>query len=270
MTVALAALAVLVPASVTLVGYWIKQQSERRLALRHDQDNYQSRIDLALRATDLFGSSGDVPANSAKSAAGLLALAHLDFVDLALALLVDLWSPPSVGVSTETAIQVINAALKTGSPDVQLLAAQLLMQHANILDITNPLHWPSSVDGKWVAGLPYVVKLLIIDALVRMAMASSLTESALRELAIRLYGACTADSDQQWKGFIGTLMRAIIPALQSLNYQDFSGSAGHDFLTLQDMERVAEKARRNEDGFFDRIAEDRGQRLAEWSARSTT
>src|ERR1022692_3996438 len=94
MTVALAALAVLVPASVTLVGYWIKQQSERRLALRHDQDNYQSRIDLALRATDLFGSSGDVPANSAKSAAGLLALAHLDFVDLALALLVDLWSPP--------------------------------------------------------------------------------------------------------------------------------------------------------------------------------
>jgi hypothetical protein len=54
-TVALALLAALVPASVALVGYWFKQQSDKRLALQHEQDDYRSKIDLALRATDLFG-----------------------------------------------------------------------------------------------------------------------------------------------------------------------------------------------------------------------
>lgn len=119
MTVVLALLVVLVPASVTLVGYWIKQQSDKRLNLQHEQDNYSSKIDLALRAIDLLGAPGDSPdtASSAKSSAAFLALAHLDFVDLALALLVDLWNPDSSGVSTETAIQVINVALNSNAPD---------------------------------------------------------------------------------------------------------------------------------------------------------
>ena len=37
MTVFLALLAVLVPASVTLIGYWFKQQADRRLTQERDQ-----------------------------------------------------------------------------------------------------------------------------------------------------------------------------------------------------------------------------------------
>src|SRR5262249_49625972 len=117
MTAVLALLVVLIPASVTLIGYWFKQQSDKRLNQEHKQaewrlegeridKRHQAQIDLALRAIDLFRWSGEAPASPAKSAAGLLALAHLDFVDLAVALLVDLWRPYSTGVSTETAIQV--------------------------------------------------------------------------------------------------------------------------------------------------------------------
>jgi hypothetical protein len=164
-TVVLALLTVLIPATVTLIGYRIKQQSDKRLDLKNaqenkrldlqnEQENYRSKIELALRAIDLFKSSGDTPASSAVSAAGLLALAHLDFADLALALLVHLWSPPSSGVSTETAIQVINLALNTDTPDVQLSAAELLVRNSAALDLNDSLQWPSSLNNSSIPGLP--------------------------------------------------------------------------------------------------------------------
>jgi hypothetical protein len=275
-TIVLAIIAVLVPASVTLVGYWIKQQSEKRLALEHEQENYQSKIDLALRATELFGPSGDAPASSAKSAAGLLALAHLDFVDLALALLVDLWNPsPSgvstetaiqgAGVSTETAIQVINAALNSAMPDVQLEAAQLLLRNADALYISNPLHWPSSLNGRWIPGLPFAVKLIIIDALVRIALVSEPTQNALGALALRLYGISRGDEEPMIRGSVGTLMNAVIPAIESLGQRNFIDDSGSGVVTINDMIQVAARASRNPDVLMDKILQDRSERLAQWA-----
>src|SRR5690348_14221102 len=115
MTVFLAILAVLVPASVTLFGYWFKQQADKRLTQEQDQanarlrqeqeesqkrldqeqaqENDRLRLDAAMRAAALFGPSGDAMGNSARSASGLLALTRLGFGELAVALLVDLWHP---------------------------------------------------------------------------------------------------------------------------------------------------------------------------------
>jgi Na+-transporting methylmalonyl-CoA/oxaloacetate decarboxylase gamma subunit len=104
MTVVLAFLAVLLPASVTLIGYWFKQQAEkrlaqeqeqanRRLALERKQEDDRLKLDAAMRASNLFGPSGGGISNAAMSASGLLALTRLDFADLAVALLVDLWAP---------------------------------------------------------------------------------------------------------------------------------------------------------------------------------
>ena len=102
MTVVLALIAVFVPASVTLVGYWFRQQSEKRLAQeqkqskdrlaeeheqsesRLDQQQKQEydrlRLDAAIRAADLFThASGDAVANAARCASGLLVLTRLGF-----------------------------------------------------------------------------------------------------------------------------------------------------------------------------------------------
>lgn len=272
MTVVLALLAVLVPASVTLVGYWIKQLSDKRLNLQHEQDNYRSKIDLALRAIDLFGAPGDAPepANSGKSSAGLLALAHLDLVDLALALLVDLWNPSSSGVSTEAAIQVINTALNSNAPDIQLTAAELLLRNANTLDINNALHWPSSLDNSWIPGLPFTDKLLIIDALVHAALASMANEGAIRALAVRLYAISSGDPDRRIMGLAGGLMSAILPAVRNLGYADFIQGAGHNFVTLSEMEEAAAKATPHPDAFIDRLIENRRQALKQWSQTCPT
>ena len=152
MTAFLALIAILVPASVTVTGLLFKQQADNRLAedkqqaddrlaqdkkqaddrlaQEREQANHRLKLDAAMRAADLFTPSGCAVSNAARSASGLLALARLGFADLAVAQLVDLWSPQarplppavaepqgSCGVSTETAIQVINVALETCEPD---------------------------------------------------------------------------------------------------------------------------------------------------------
>lgn len=289
MAIFLALLAVLVPASVTLIGYWFKQQSERRLTQDHEdsqkrlaqereQENDRLRLDAAMRAADLFGPSGDTMGDAARSASGLLALTRLGFAELAVALLVDLWhprvepmpsaeeaTPASSGVSAETAIQVINAALETGEADAQLMAAELLCRNASTLDINNSLHWPSSVNSTWIPSLPVTAKLLIVDALVHMALASSETGNSLRELAVRLYGISTGDPEERVKGCVGTLMTAIMPAVRKLDYKDFMKGPEIGFVTLDEMEKAACKASRHPDGYFEAIVEDRSEKLRKWS-----
>lgn len=217
-----------------------------------------------------------------------LALTRLDFADLAVALLVDLWSPKKrplptteaeveaeteveagteaedrgfLGVSTETAIQVINAALETREPDAQLMAAELLCWNAGALDICDSLHWPSSVNSAWIPELPVTAKLLVVDALVHMALASKETKNALRELAVRLYGIAKGDPEPRVKGCIGTLMKAIMPAVQDLGYTDFMKGPGHGLVTLKEMEEVAAKASHHPDGYFEMIVKDRSRKL---------
>jgi len=293
MTVFLALIAILIPASVTAAGLLFRQQAEKRLTEEHqqsekrllqeqEQENHRLKLDAAMRAADLFIPSGCAVSNAARSASGLLALARLGFADLAVAQLVDLWSPQasalppaeaepkgSCGVSTETAIQVINVALETCESDAQLMAAELLCRNACKLDIRNSLHWPSSVNSAWIPRLPVTAKLLIVDALVQMALASEQTGNALRELAVRLYGVFDGDPAPRVKGCIGALMKAILPAVRNLGYTDFMKGPGYGFVTLEQMEQAAAKATRHPDGYFEAIVEDRSEKLKKWSQKCT-
>ena len=229
MDVVIALAAILIPASVALVGYWLKGQSDKRLeqeqrqtdkrlTQQHEEEKARLRLDAAMRAAGPFGPARDTPANPAASASGLLALTELGHADLAVALLVDLWSidssakatneplpdaatnnagpdnrierrAGSSSVSTETTVLVINAALQaTDSPNAQLVAAELLCRNATRLDPSQSLHWPAAIDGRWMPGLAMRAKLLIVDGLVRMTSSSPANENALRSLVVRLYG----------------------------------------------------------------------------------
>jgi hypothetical protein len=305
MTIFLALLAILVPASVTLAGFMIKkstdmraskeqqdaqaqramereqsekrlaqerEQSDKRLAQEYQEQKFRLRLDAAIRAAEAAGPSG----NAVTSAAGLLALAELDFADLAVALLVDLWSAQvdsqsavnaeqlySPRIATETAIQIIDEALVSCRPDAQVMAAELLCRNARGLDICNSLHWPSAVNSAWIPDLPITAKLLITDALVHMALARN-TKNALRELAIRLYGISDGDPSPRVKGCIGTLLCAILPAVKNLGYTDFM-TAGQGFITLEQIKDAANKASPNPDGYFEAMVDDRRRKLAQWS-----
>jgi hypothetical protein len=278
MTAVLAILAVSVPASVTLIGYWIQRQAGKRLDQQNAQENARLKLESVMRATELFVPSGDTVASAGRTVSGLLALTQLDHAALAIGLLEGLWpaqiipAPPgqpsaqtSIGVSTETAILVINAALTSDEPTAQLMAADLLYRNSGMLNIDNPLHWPSMISSQWIE-LPVNARLFLVEALVDMALASNLTENSLRELALRLYGIWEGDREPAVRDCASAFLSAILPSLLELGYSDFMRGLGHGPVLLEQMEQVARTTRMNPDDYFARIVMDRRQKLAQWSA----
>ena len=194
---------VLVTATVSVIGYVVTRQSNRRLHQEYEQSNRRLRqededderrlrLEAAMRAGALFSSSGPAPVDPASIASSLLALTKLDHAELAVALLVDFWSVgPLSGeaahetaliehgperVSTETAILVIDAALRTRTqPNARLVAAELLCRNATRLDPCESLHWPSVIDGSWESDFGPKTKLLLVEALINMTLELSLS-----------------------------------------------------------------------------------------------
>jgi hypothetical protein len=209
-TAVLALLGVFFTASVSGV---LTRQSNKRLKQEGVDNNRRLRLDAAMRAGSLVAPSKDLPLSPAPAASGLLALTELDHSELAVALLVDLWSKKtgvleeqgagpgravdpaekmnaSSRVSNETAVLVIDAALRSYScPNAPLIAAELLCRNAELLDACQSLHWPSAIDGGWIPEVGPKTKLLLVDALVTMTVTSDANENALRSLAVRLYAS---------------------------------------------------------------------------------
>jgi hypothetical protein len=159
---------------------------------------------------------------------------------------------------------VINAALRGRDPNAQVVAAELLCRNAKMLDICKAIHWPSEINGKWNANLPVAAKLLIVDALVHMALASNET-NALRELAVRLYSIWELDSQQRVKGSIGTLIKAILPALTRLSSTEFLPDFGQLLISLDQIKKAAESAGPHPDGYFEQLVADRSAKLERWA-----
>ena len=261
----LAFVGVLVTASVSLVGILVTRQSNRRLRREAEQAEERLRLDAAMRAGALLAPTDTAPAGRAAAAAGLLSLTRLDQAGLAVALLVDLWSSDTERVSTETAILVMDAALRSKKrPDAQLVAAELLCRNANRLDPCQSLHWPSVVDGCWDSGFSPKTKLLLLDALLQMTLARPSSENALRSIAVRLYGVWQNDPDERVRGCVGTLIGALTDKLASLGYKDFL--QGNKEVMLGQLEAAAASATANPDGFLDRLVASRQEDLAKWAA----
>jgi hypothetical protein len=281
---------VLVPASVTLVGYWIKRQSQKQIDQNHKDQTARLRLDAAMRAATLFGDGGETKTSSASSASGLLALTELGHADLAVALLVDLWStgsataldddaptgngrtgddPDEGEVSTETAILVINAALKAQGSPAQLVAAELLCRNSPRLNPCQSLHWPAAVDGRWLPGMVPRAKLLVMEALILMTTSSPPNENALRSLVVRLYGVWKGEAgNDRVRGCVGTLINAVMPAVERLLYTEFVQAS--EPVQLEELRLAARSVSQHKDGFLERLLEKRVQQLVVWSEACNT
>jgi hypothetical protein len=240
-----------------LVSLAVDRQSNRRL-----------RLDAAMKAGGLLVPGPSGQADPAASASGLLALTQLGHAQLAVALLVDVWpdgEDRQDRVSSETAILVIDAALRSDEGNAQLVAAELLCRHAKRLDPCQSLHWPSSVDGRWLPHLAPKAKLLVLDGLVLMAVSSPSNENALRSVAVRLYGAYEGDPEPHVKGCVGTLIKAIVPELAKLDYTEFM--QGARTVSLAQLRSAAAAAAPNPDRYLAKVVQDRSGKLRDWAAR---
>ena len=267
------------------VGLVFKRQSDQRLSLEskqaarrldkeHKYERERVRLDGAMRAASLFNASDDAAVDPASIASGLLALTDLNRVGLAVVLLVDLWPPAPAAnssasrVSTETAVLVIDAALRSDDSAAQLIAAELLCRHAVDLDPCASLHWPSSIDGRWTTTLSPRTKLLLVDALVTMATAGPATENALNSTALRLYSIWdTEAADSHAKRCIALLLSALWPAIERLPYVRFM--QGPVTVAKADFRAAAATCRlpAEPEDMLEALAMDRRQKLETWSAQ---
>lgn len=257
-TAALAFVGVLVTACASVIGLTVTRQTSRA-------SDKRLRLDAAMRAGESFSRSSPETLSAASIASSLLALTKLDNADLAVALLVDFWEPRIEGrISTEAAILVVDAALRSGKPSAQLVAAELLCRNSRCLDPCASLQWPSFIDGCWSPAFGPKTKLLLIDALTHMTLEKKpVNEGALRSIAVRLYGIFKFDKDDNFRGCIATLINALLPALQRLGYEDFM--QGNKKVMLQDLETAARSAKPNEDDYLARMVKKRSEELQEWA-----
>lgn len=266
LTAILAFAGVLVTATVSIVGLTLTRQSNRRLTSESGDQDRRLRLDAAMRAGESFTASTSKPVAPASIASSLLALTKLGSPDLAVALLVDFWSPRHKIVTTETAILVVDAALRTNTnPNAQLIAAELLCRNSAQLDPCQSLHWPSYIDGCWDGSFGRKTKLLLVDALTLTALAKKpVNEAALRSIAVRLYGIFAGDDDERFKGCVATLIKSLLPALRRLGNTDFI--QGNQEVMLKDLEKAAKSAEANDDDYLARMVKERSAELCKWAA----
>lgn len=259
----LAFVGVLVTAAASIIGLTVTRQSSRAAENR-------LRLDAAMRAGESFSSRTSEPVNSASVASSLLALTRLDNVDLAVALLVDFWLPGvEARVSDEAAILVVDAALRSGRPNAQLVAAEVLCRNSVHLDPCQSTHWPSYIDGCWNPRFGPKTRLLLIDALTRMAISKvPVNENALRSVAVRLYGVYKGEpQNSNARGCVATLIAALTPTLGRLGYDDFM--QGNTEVMLSALVEAATHAKPNPDDFLARMAKARSEELREWAEPCT-
>jgi hypothetical protein len=260
---------VMITAAVALVGLAVRWLADKRLTAERVERLKQLKLDAAMRAGELFTPAASGHAVPAAMASGLLALTSLQQAELAVTLLVDLWS--GIGedrggdkVSTETAILVIDAALRSGSPNGQLIAAELLCRNARRLEPGQSLDWPSSLEGCWDPGFSQRAKLLIVEAIVRMSLNCQATEVALRSAAVRLYGIWRYDPEAYVKGCIGKLIGALVPGLEKLGYGDLV--QGSQDVMLSQLKQAAQTPSTNPDHYLDQLSTHFAEQLKAWAA----
>lgn len=254
----LAFVGVLVTAAASVIGLTVTRQSGRAAEGR-------LRLDAAMRAGESFSRPTPETVSAATIASSLLALTKLDNADLAVALLVDFWSPDKERkISPETAILVVDAALRSGRHSAQLVAAELLCQNAECLDPCKSLQWPSFIDGCWNEEFSPKTKLLLVDALTRMTLAKKpSTPAALRSIAVRLYGIFHDDHDSNVRGCIAILICALLPALEGQEYKNFM--QGSKIVRLSDLQSVKDSAKPNDDDYLAQMVKKRAEQLGRWA-----
>jgi hypothetical protein len=248
---------------VALISWLATRQSSKRLQQEHHDEQARLRLDAAMRAGALLSATEASPSPAASIASGLLALTNLGHADLAVALLVDLWSVDRPKVANEVAVLVIDGALKSTSPTAQLVAAELLCRNADRLDACQSLHWPSAIDGVWNPEFGPKTKVLLFEALMRMTLAREVRPGALRSVAVRLYGVWKNDPDERIRGCVGMIIGAVVPSLKRLGYSDFI--QGNQKVMLPALEEAARTATENPDTFMNDIVEKSRNQLVEWA-----
>lgn len=211
---ALALVGALASALVAFFGVRVSSRSERRL-----------RLEAAMDAARLLApTDGSEPTHQANATA-LLSLADLDQIELAIVLLYEAW--PLDGLSNESAVLLVDKALRSRSRSAQRLAAELLWRQAAKLDARTSTDWPRCVDARWPADgrpgddrrtpeLGVLTRLFLFDGMLKMTLTQVVDKDTLSALAVRVSSVYQAERDIHLREAASELLGLLMPDLCAL------------------------------------------------------
>jgi hypothetical protein len=135
-------------------------ESERNhLLARNDQQ--RNEVDVVIRAVNLVGENNQL-SNAHQVGGAVMALQTLGHIDLALALVGDLW--PDQGITDSVGMAVVKAGLVDSSARAQTDAAYLLYANAEKIRIAKGYDWPVKNFPDWPHYLPIGGRLSVLLA----------------------------------------------------------------------------------------------------------
>ncbi len=159
----------LVATMVTLIGLVLRHSTEKRNADLRDEAEKRLKLEAAIRAVDLLGTSEGKDSSETQRTGALYSLAHLGSIDLAVDL-VYIMRPAGL-IGPGATVSVLDLALRYEDQRVQISAAGFLDRHFETLLTEEAFAWPKYIMYNWPSELSYPAKRHVIRGLIRMILA---------------------------------------------------------------------------------------------------
>jgi hypothetical protein len=179
---------VLFTETVGVLGLLLKDAIDQRAADLRVQEVRQSEVDVVIRAVNLLGENNKL-SDPHQVGGAVLALETLGHIDLALALVHDLW--PVGGITDSVGLATIRAGLApSSSPAAQNSAGHLLFLNSEKITREGGYDWPIDDASLWPHHLIYSARLAVVFAAAFwMRDAVTTTPGDVPDAALTLYSA---------------------------------------------------------------------------------
>ena len=216
---ALVLVGAILSAAVTLVGtvvkYSIDDRNARMSAVEASR-NYalalgvekRNRIEVSIRAINLF-SENNKDATESQISGAMFALINLGELDIAVALLSQLW--PSGMVSNYVADAVLAKALDKGSEETQIAASSVLWENADLIEVIDGTYnWPI-IGAGWKTELHLEARRGLVGAATKW-IKSVLLKDKDQTIPVGAVVLCKAlnDTDSEVREIAASCLRALV------------------------------------------------------------
>jgi hypothetical protein len=202
----------LVAASLTFVGVLLKHSLDTRNLRLAEETEARLKLETSISAVQLLTLEDGKEAPPPRQAGSLFVLASLGQLEFALALLDEIW--PRGGISVHAANWVVDRALASQDPKLQMVGAQMLVANAGAISETpDDFELPQSTNLDWPTSAHYFTRGYLLEAILRAATSRHLDEwtpGILNFLVVQLNQVRKLDPHPEYQGGAALALDAIL------------------------------------------------------------
>lgn len=150
----------LIAASLTFVGVLLKHSLDNRNLRLAQETEARLKLETSISAVGLLTLEDGRESPPQRQAGSLFVLASLGQLDFALALLDEIW--PRGGISVRAANWVVDKALTSDDPRLQIAGSEVLMANARALATPEGIELPQCASLDWPSSSHYFARVFTL------------------------------------------------------------------------------------------------------------